>query len=194
MEEVMSGGSAPPEGTAEEEKLLVRRAARGDEEAFRGLVLAHQQRIFALLVRMTGDRDVARELTQDCFVRAFRGLRAFREEAAFATWLTRIALNVANSYFSSRSYRERRRTGPLEPYHERLVPPATEDSFDTTALARLQEAIGCLPDRSREVIALCALELKSYEEAAQILKIPVGTVRSRLHNARRMLRKLYFGE
>lgn len=182
----------------ESDEQVIRRVIAGDSETFRLLVLRHQSKIFRLLVRQVRDREVAAELTQDVFVRAFKGIRLFRFDSSFSTWLTRIALNVANSYFSSRSYRERRRT---ESYGVELPSTAHAELPQEAAAAKseaaaefLQRVLGSLPAKYREPLVLCRLERKSYREAAELLGIPEGTVCSRINSAlgelRRKLTKL----
>ena len=181
--------SAPPEQTSPADDVAIRLVLQGDKEAFRFLVEAHQDYLFSMLRRTITDPTVARELSQECFIRAYRHLAQFRFESSFRTWLVRIALNCTRSYFSSRTYAESlRRVAWEESQVEQLLPT---DVYDPLMVVSLKRAIAALPNELREVILLCGLEQYSYEETADVLEIPVGTVRSRLHRAREQLRTLY---
>ncbi|WKZ57131.1 MAG: sigma-70 family RNA polymerase sigma factor [Bdellovibrionota bacterium] len=170
----------------------IRSVLKGETEAFRILVDRYKDRIFSLCMRQCGNREIAEELTQDVFLRAYRALSRFRFEATFATWITRIALNVVQSYFASARYRESRISVRFDPdTHDR----ASSSAFPTPALTeKFHDCFAKLGARFREVLALVALEERSYEETAQLVGIPVGTVRSRLHAARLALKRCIFEE
>ncbi len=175
-----------------EERELILRIQRGEKEEFRELVRSYQGRIFALLCRQVRDQAAARDLTQETFVRAFRGLEKFRFEASFSTWLIRIALNVSSNYFSSRNFVERSKSISIENVAEPAAESGAAAAEEERMLAELQDAIGELKPIYRDVIVLCALERKTYEEVSVILDLPVGTVRSRLNTARNQLREKLF--
>ncbi|HQH27711.1 MAG TPA: sigma-70 family RNA polymerase sigma factor [Oligoflexia bacterium] len=175
------------------EKRIIRRVLAGDKDEFRLLVLAYQERVFAVIVRMVGSENTAKELTQEAFIKAYLNLEQFRFESSFSTWLTRIALNVGNSYFSSRAFKEQSRTTSLDEMNYREIPaPGKTEAYDEEALARLRFVAGKLRPKLRDVFVLCSLDGRSYEETARILGIPVGTVRSRLNKARLQMRQMYF--
>jgi RNA polymerase sigma-70 factor, ECF subfamily len=169
----------------ERDQELVARVVNGSAQEFRGLVLRHQSFIYNLVLRLVRDPQAAADITQDVFLRAYQGLKGFRGDSQFATWLARIALNLTNNYFASRGYRERMRSVELKDEHA-----ASEDPGDEQRLTAMQQAIAELKPIYREPLVLCALERLTYEEAASILEIPVGTVRSRLNTARNQLRGL----
>lgn len=148
------------------------------------------------MFKQVGNPIVAEELTQETFVRAFRGIKGFRFDARFSTWLTRIALNQSKSYFRSRRFKESSKNERYDEYsHDQISGADTEAALmEAESLRRLQRAILRLPTRYREVLVLCALEKKSYEEASQILGVAVGTIRSRLNRARHQLKDMYFAE
>jgi RNA polymerase sigma-70 factor (ECF subfamily) len=181
---------------------LVARAKAGDRTAFDALVETYAPRIYSIALRITGSRDEAQDCVQDAFVRAFSALRHFRGEAAFSTWLYRVAVNVANDAC------RRLRSQPL--LASELAGPGSDDpapdlggmSHDRhTAdgpdeqLARAQRrdlvltAIRSLPEHHRAVIVLCDLQGLSYEEVAQVMGTRVGTVKSRLNRARLALKE-----
>jgi RNA polymerase sigma-70 factor (ECF subfamily) len=175
---------------AKEETDVVTRAQCGDRDAFRELVEAHEQQVFGSIVRLTGDREISRDLAQETFIRAFRSLRQFSGRAQFSTWLTTIAANVTKSFWASRAFTERAHSVPLEP--ARHGAGAIDRSHETLEVERrlsaLREAIRLLSPQHREVVVLCWLEQRSYGEVAEVLGIPYGTVCSRLHAALKALR------
>ena len=174
------------------EARVIRRVLAGQRDEFRELVLLHEQRVFAMVMRMVGDRAIAAELTQEAFLKAYLNLASFRFHARFSTWLIRIALNVTNSYFSSRRYKEQMKTTSLTPHFAAAaVAPGAETQQREAAIARIQKCIGKLKPIYRDVVVLCSLEEKSYEEAATILGIPLGTVCSRMNKAFELLRLCY---
>lgn len=172
------------------DESLAQRAGAGDREAFRGLVVRYKDYIFSLIRRQVRDESITEDLTQEVFLKVFRGLSSFRADALFKTWLVRIALNTTNSYFASRRYKESRATDSLPEEHETILSyttPALSDSDQK--LGFFHQALAMLSPKLRDVVVLCALQEKSYEEAAQLLSIPVGTIRSRLNSARSQMRE-----
>lgn len=179
------------------EQEIIGRVLAGNREEFRHLVTAHQAQVFAMIMRQVGDRTIAEELSQDTFIRAFRSLAQFRAEAKFSTWLIQIALNVSRSYFSSRRYKETVRTDSIDLKTETVMnrsnpAESAEQTYSADQVEKLRKTVQSLNPPLRDVLVLCGLEKKSYEEAAKILEIPVGTVRSRLNRARHQLQELYF--
>lgn len=181
-----------PIGTKQEEideYKLIRSVLRGHQEDFAVLVRTHQQMIFNLIKRQVRDEAAANDLLQETFIRAYGGLKKFKFQSKFSTWLTRIALNVTNSYFSSRRYKEFVKNVPLDhaPVSSSEDMDSSEPDFSAQQ-ALLQFYMGSLKPKFRDVLVLCALEEKSYAEAADILGIPVGTVCSRMNTALTTLR------
>jgi RNA polymerase sigma-70 factor (ECF subfamily) len=173
------------------DEKLAQLAAKGDREAFRSLVMRYKDYTFSLIRRQVRDESVAEDLTQEVFIKVFRGLASYRGDALFKTWIVRIALNTTNSYFSSRRFKESRTTEQLPDEHEILssYSASTTDETDQR-LGLFQQALASLTPKLRDVLVLCALQEKSYEETAHLLSIPVGTVRSRLNSARTTMREL----
>ena len=169
---------------------IISQVLSGAPDSYRILVQRYQAMVYGLLFRQINSREVAEELTQETFVRAYLKLSQFRAAAKFSTWLIRIALNQANSFFSSRRFREERLSESLDAgRHQIESEPLCESTRDARRLAAFQQALMRLKPKLREVVVLCPLGEKSYEEASQILGIPVGTVRSRLNSARLKLRE-----
>jgi RNA polymerase sigma-70 factor (ECF subfamily) len=164
---------------------LVRRAQSGEEAAFEALYRAHAGRVFALCLRLSGDRTRATELVQDVFVHCWERLRTFRGESAFGSWLYRLAVNLV--WMANRGdHRREARVLPVED------PQALERSGDapTAGLSvDLERAIGSLPHGAREVFVLYDIEGYRHEEIARITGIAVGTSKAQLFRARRLLRE-----
>ena len=178
-------GRAVPLDQAEE-AVLVRRACEGDKPAFAELVRRNQGRVRGLLMRLAQDRVLADDLAQEVFLRAYRGLVGFQGRSAFGTWLYRIAYNV---YLNNRT-RVRRFCELPEDYVAAAVAPESALSAPRADLRRdLSAAIETLPERYRAVVVLYYLEEVSYPEIADILGVPLGTVKTHLHRAKKLLRE-----
>lgn len=190
---VMPSDCSDPELLRREEQSIIEKVLGGEPNQFTRLVERYQSRVFVLIVRQVPSTAIAQELTQESFLRAYSRLDSFRFECKFSTWLTRIALNVTSSYLSSRSHRDSQATMPMDESVEQRSPaPAELDRFDDGAARRFKEMIVTLTPKLREVFVLCAVEQWSYAEVADLLQIPIGTVRSRLNTARLTLQRLYF--
>ena len=165
--------------------LLVRRAQAGDAVAFRELYRAHAGRVFAVCLRMAGDRAEAEELTQDVFVRAWERLRQFRGDSAFGTWLHRLAVNVVLMARRARGRREQRVVPVPEPaaVERPAAGPGPGLSID------LERALAKLPDGARDVFVLHDVEGYRHAEIAAMLGIAEGTSKAQLFRARRLLRE-----
>ncbi len=173
------------------DKELVKRVQRGDKGAFDLLVLKYEQKIVNLVMRYVRDPEQALDISQEAFIKAYRALPRFRGDSAFYTWLYRIAVNTAKNHLAAL----RRRPTDIEldlqdpeqyGLHAKLK--ETDDPEGVTLSKELQEtlerAIDSLPDDLRTAIILRELDGMSYEEIAQTMDCPVGTVRSRIFRAR----------
>ena len=177
------------------EKALVRRAAAGDHAAFREIVSSYRNAVFTLVLRQVGSHCVAEELAQEIFVKAYLHMNTFRFESRFSTWLTRIALNHTNSYFASRRYKQSSRTEEFKPEIHAEGGESPEALMERKErMARFRAGLAALSPKLRDALTLCALEGRSYEEAAEVMKVPVGTVRSRLNKARLQLKEIVGGD
>jgi RNA polymerase sigma-70 factor (ECF subfamily) len=162
----------------------VRRAQAGDRAAFRELYDTHVGRVFAVCLRMAGDRAQAEEYTQDAFVQAWERLGSFRGESAFGTWLHRLTVNQV---LLSRRAAQRRgaRVGLTD--DERAIEGEARGS---TGLGRdLEQAIAALPEGARTVFVLHDIEGYQHEEIGRLLGIAAGTSKAQLFRARRLLRE-----
>ncbi len=173
---------------------LVRQAVdQQSSAAFEELMSRYYERTYAVIFRMVRDQESACDLTQETFLKAWRGLASFSGESAFFTWIYRIARNLISSDFRKMRVRPRvvaslgesERDGGavvIDPSSPHLGP--AEESQRSERRERILGAIQSLVPDFREIIVLRDLEKKSYDDIADLLEIPVGTVRSRLHRAR----------
>ena len=170
---------------------LVRRVQKGDKGAFDLLVLKYQHKIVNLVMRYVRDPDQALDITQEAFLKAYRALPRFRGDSAFYTWLYRIAVNTAKNHLAA----ARRRPMDVEldlqdpeqyDLHAKLKETDTPEGVTLSKELRetVEKAIEALPEDLRTAIVLRELDGMSYEEIAQTMDCPVGTVRSRIFRAR----------
>lgn len=172
---------------------LVRRFKEGDRTAFAEIVRRYQDRVFTMCVRWMGDREIAEEVAQDVFLALFRSLSGFRGDAQLSTWVYRVVINHCKN---RRLYRRRRHVDqhePLEGDPEDEMPtrqiadggPGTDAPLHAAqAGSMLHDALEVLDEEQRQIIVLREVQDLSYEEIADILDLPKGTVKSRLHRAR----------
>ena len=172
------------------DQQLVRRAQRGDLRAFDLLVLKYQRRIAALVSRYVSDAGEVEDVTQEAFIKAYRALGKFRGDSAFYTWLYRIAANAAKNHLVAKG----RRPGAdatiedAEGFHEGGL---LSESASPEALAMggelaevVESALNALPDELKAALMLREFDGLSYDDIADVLGCPVGTVRSRIFRAR----------
>jgi len=175
---------------------LVERVQKGDKRAFDLLVIKYQHKIYALVSRLVNDHSEVQDVTQEAFIKAYRALTNFRGDSAFYTWLYRIAVNTAKNYLVSRNRR----------------PPGSDIDVDDAAqfaaesglrdidspeqqlqgeqmLKIVDRAIAALPEDLRTALSLREFDGLSYEEIAEVMQCPVGTVRSRIFRAREAIDK-----
>ncbi|MCU0255409.1 MAG: sigma-70 family RNA polymerase sigma factor [Vicinamibacterales bacterium] len=174
-----------------DDAALLQAARAGDAEAFGGLVERHRRTVYNVCYRFTGNHEDASDLAQDVFVRAYRGLAAFRGDAAVSTWLYRIAVNVC----LNRAAVKRPSLEPLD--GRRLVDHATE-APDRAVLreeraARVRAALTRLPPRQRMTVVLRTYHDLTHEQIASMLGSSVGTVKANFFHALRNLRVLLGG-
>jgi RNA polymerase sigma-70 factor, ECF subfamily len=174
----------PPKDSA------VARAQRGDLEAFEELYREHAGRVFALCVRMSGERGRAEELLQDVFIRVWERLDSFRGEASFGSWLHRLAVNVVLT--AART--TRRREARVAPVEDLVAVEARETAWrsgahvgDPGTRLDLERAIAALPPGARAAFVLHDVEGYSHVEIARMTGLAEGTIRAQLHRARKLL-------
>lgn len=178
-------------GSDASDQQLVERVKRGDKRAFDLLVLKYQYRVQALIGRYVRDQSDAEDVAQDAFIKAYRALKNFRGDSQFYTWLYRIAVNTAKNYLVAKGRRppaddvdieDAEYQGGGEILHDADSPEreVMRDELQEVVM----KAINHLPDDLKAAITLRELEGLSYEEIAEVMQCPVGTVRSRIFRAR----------
>ena len=179
-------------GSRMEEKELVQLSKQGDEEAFASLVKKYRIKVFNLAFSLTRDRDTADDLAQEAFIKAYYALPRFQLRSGFGTWLYRITINHVRDFL--------RKTGRVKklPFNE--IKESSIVQEDNTMKKEkefteeqrrkiVHETIQTLPEKHQVILSLRDIQGLSYEEVSRILKISPGTVDSRLHRARKLLRK-----
>jgi len=175
---------------------VMERCAMGSEAAFRALVQRYRTRIMNLVCRFINDRDRAEEISQEVFLRVFRNRERYRKSGKFSTWIFTIAVNLTKNEIRSRV--RHRGTFSLDAMEEESggqgvtfpdLKPLPDDDLNAHEIGhKVAEALRKIPARYREAVVLRDVEGLSYEEVGQILRIPGGTVRSRINRARLMLK------
>lgn len=178
------------------DQQLVGRVQQGDKRAFDLLVLKYQHKIFGLVSRYIRDADEIQDVAQEAFIKAFRALPNFRGDSAFYTWLYRIAINTAKNYLVARSRRPPATDIDVDDagYFEVQSPlkdiESPENSLYGQELKQVVEtAIEQLPEDLRTAVTLREFDGLSYEDIAEVMECPVGTVRSRIFRAREAIDK-----
>jgi RNA polymerase sigma-70 factor (ECF subfamily) len=176
---------------------VMERCAMGSEAAFRALVQRYRTRIMNLVCRFINDRDRAEEISQEVFLRVFRNRERYRKSGKFSTWIFTIAVNLTKNEIRSRV--RHRGTFSLDAMEEESggqgvsfpdSKPLPDEDLNANEIGRkVAEALHKIPARYREAVVLRDVEGLSYEEVGQILRIPGGTVRSRINRARLMLKE-----
>lgn len=181
----------------DEDWALVQRVQAGEVAAFDALVVRYRERIFSIIYNLTANREEASDLSQDAFIKAFRCIHAFKGKASFYTWLYRIALNTTITFLRKR---KKQRTYSFETMQEDLHHSEILDKLSTEKEGnkslfinelqqKLNEALQTLSVKHRTVVVLHEIENLSHAEIAAVVKCSEGTVRSRLHYAKQLLRE-----
>ena len=179
------------------DELLLRRAQRGDPEAFEQLISPLEQRIWRICWHYTGNREAAEDCGQEAMLRIWRNLENYRGDCALETWVFRIAANCCMDYLRKK---KRDRSVSMEPLQEQGFDPADpstgteEQVVAADEQKRLREAITMLPEDQREALIMTQLEKVPYEEAAKLLGVSEGTIKSRVNRAKARLKEILSGE
>lgn len=178
------------------ENNVVAEAAEPDAEVlFRDLVKEHWSRLHRFIIKNIGHKSDAEDLTQQAFAEAVRSFQSFRGQSELSTWLYGIAMNLVRNYLSRTPTRKYDFVGDAELEFSASEQPNPEEQMaQTQRLTALAKALEELPPRMREVLLMVAVDELSYEEAAVLLTVPVGTVRSRISRARAALRSKLEGD
>ncbi len=185
---------------SEDDTALVKGVQTGNTAAFDALVIRHKDRVFNLCYRLLGDFQEADDSAQEIFLKVFRSIKRFRFEAAFSTWLYRIAVNTCKNRLKSSEYRQKKMTISLEnpvPSETGTPPREIRDNGNSPGnhiekkerMRQVQKAVDALPPDQKTVVTLRDIQGLSYEEIADITGLNLGTVKSRLSRARVGLRE-----
>lgn len=173
------------------DQQLVERVQSGDKKAFDVLVLKYQQKIANLISRYIRDPEEVKDVVQEAFIKAYRALPNFRGDSAFYTWMYRVAINTAKNYLATQGRRPpnddiEADTAEQMDMGSKLKEQATPENLAANEDIKetIQAALDGLPDELRTAIILREIEGLSYEEIAQAMECPIGTVRSRIFRAR----------
>jgi RNA polymerase sigma-70 factor (ECF subfamily) len=176
--------------SSDDTAALVTLAARGDVSAFEQLYARSAGRVYAVCVRMTGDPQRAREFTHDAFVRAWERLSTFRGEAAFETWMHRLAVNVVLTATRGERRRAARMVATTDEPDAEFEVSFGRAGPDVETRVDLERAIAALPPRAREVFVLHDVEGYKHDEIADRLELQSSSVRAQLHRARQMILRM----
>jgi RNA polymerase sigma-70 factor (ECF subfamily) len=185
----------PPPAASDSDAMLVERTVAGDQKAFELLVIKYQRRIQRLIGRMVRDVDLVEDIAQETFIRAYRALAQFRGEAQFYTWLYRIAVNTAKKTLMdfkrdpTVAEAALRSSNDDDETYRPESEPISHETPDTVLAAKqisavVNAAMEALPEDLRQAVTLREIEGLSYEEIAEAMNCPIGTVRSRIFRAR----------
>jgi RNA polymerase sigma-70 factor (ECF subfamily) len=171
-----------------DEAQFVAASQRGDQDAFARLVQLHQRRVFNMVFRMVQNYEEANEIVQETFLAAWQGLPSFRGDARFSTWLYRIAYNCCLKQLEQRKRDKVLNDAIQEEQNHELRNPNTE--IETRASQEMvREQLSHLPAKYRIVLVLRHLQEMTYEEMAEILTVPIGTIKTHLFRARNLLKE-----
>ena len=177
------------------EKSLINLVKKGDKKAYEVLVLQYQDRLVFSVYKFLKDYELAQDIAQEAFVKAFKNIEKFRGDSSFYTWIYRIAINTAKNFLSSKSRKS-------EIYDDEIMELKLSESAATSEnpenileaeelRSLMMDAIQGLPDDIRTTLSLREFDGLSYEEIAEVQNCPIGTVRSRIHKGREILDKTF---
>ena len=177
------------------EKSLINLVKKGDKKAYEVLVLQYQDRLVFSVYKFLKDYELAQDIAQEAFVKAFKNIEKFRGDSSFYTWIYRIAINTAKNFLSSKSRKS-------EIYDDEIMELKLSESAVTSEnpenileaeelRSMMMDAIQSLPDDIRTTLSLREFDGLSYEEIAEVQNCPIGTVRSRTHKGREILDKTF---
>ena len=171
---------------------LVRRVKKGDYRAFDLLVLKYQSRVMATVFKYVKEKQLAEDIAQEAFIKSYKSIESFREESSFYTWVYRIAVNTAKNYLVSSKRRDETLMSDFSEdesfYPEKLDIDSPQGLLDASELRDIIfETLSSLGEETRTALSLREFDGLSYEQIAEIVRCPVGTVRSRIFRGREMI-------
>ncbi len=181
------------------ERALVKKLKRRDERAFRQLIADHKDRVYSVALRMLGSPTEAEDLAQEVFVTVFKSIDSFREDSKLSTWIYRIAVNHSKNRIKYFSRRKQLQQGEYDDSKEAATRHAVspnapknpqEELGNSETGRKIQEAIAKLEEIPRTLIILRDIEELAYQEISEIVEMPIGTVKTKIHRARVTLRTI----
>ena len=169
---------------AERDEELVRRFRAGEPQAFTDLVRRHQHRVYSVCLRVLGDTDAAADVAQETFITVLRKLDGFRGDAAFTTWLHRVAVNACYDELRRKRRRPMLHVLPDDGSDHEPGPPAPDHAEEVAGTHTVESALASIPEEFRMVLVLADVHDMAYEQISKVLDVPVGTVKSRVHRGR----------
>ena len=180
-----------------DERFLIKRAANGDPEAFEDLIRAHEGRMYAVTLRMCGNRDDAQDCMQEAMLRIYRAMDSFRGQSSFGTWVYRITMNTCLDELRRKKVRQ---STSLDAMLDTGWAPTDENENPELHSLRgeqrrsIEKAISKLPDDMKAAVVLRDVQGFSYEEIARVLNANIGTIKSRISRGREKLRETLMAE
>ena len=176
-----------------EERILIQRCQQGDRSAYKSIFLKYKDTVYNIAYGMFSNVEDAQDMTQEVFIRVFEKISQFRFKSSFSTWLHRIVVNMC---LNERRKRQRYKSNVTEftDYHEQMHPQVKtpeDELLRKERKSQIQEAMDRLKDAHRTILVLREIEGLSYEELANVLQCSVGRVKSRLHESRMELRRIF---
>jgi RNA polymerase sigma-70 factor (ECF subfamily) len=172
--------------TAAQDSELLRRVVDGDHDAFNEIMRRHEDRVFSVCLRIMGDRELALDATQETFLTTFRKAGQFQGNSALGTWIYRIAVNTC---YDQLRKQKRRRTDPI-PDHVDPADLSAQEAVEAAGMRpEIRDALSAIPRDFRSAVVLADTEGMALPEVAEILGVPVGTIKSRVFRGRRLLAK-----
>jgi len=180
----------------DDEGTLIAGALNGDQKAYTSLVTKHKTAVFHIIYKIVKNEEAARDLVQETFMKAFNSLATYRSEYRFSTWLYKIAANASIDFLRKKRIQALSLDQPIETRNGTVELEVADYSYhperdlvNKEQRFSIEKAINSLPEKYREVIVYRHKDDKSYEEIADLLDIPVGTVKARIFRARELLKK-----
>jgi len=181
---------------AKDTSPLIKKAIEGDQKSYEALVKRYQRGLYNMVYQMVKNREETEDLVQETFIKAFKALESYNDHYAFSTWLYKIAYNNCIDSIRKRKLKTYPLDKPIRTNEGEVKQEIKDDSASpekeflfAERSKQIQQSIDSLPPRYKRVIELRHRHEKSYEEIAEILKIPLGTVKARIFRAREMLKK-----
>ena len=179
-----------------EDTRIIQQALKGDESAYKKLMMKYHDAIFNFIFKMVHDREQVEDLTQEAFIKAFASLSKFNDEFAFSTWLYKIATNNSIDHIRKRKLQVYSIDKPIDSKDSEYTFELPDEDYEADGelisdqrAVMIRAAIAKLPEKYRLVIELRHIEEKSYEEIAVLLKLPIGTIKAHIFRARELLYK-----